>query len=187
MSTTSYLSFDVGIRNLAFCLFTYDETTHAVSLDQWNVVELCAKNEGKKMSLCELCRRLIEALDDGSFTSDVHVIIENQPVLKNPKMKSVQTMLFTYFVMLGCKHITLFSARNKLKAYDGPPVEVTVKSSYLQRKKLSIAYCAHYVKDVEKYASHFNASRKKDDLADCFMQGLSFLTKTRKTSVPKII
>ena len=182
------VSFDVGIRNLAYCVLEVDAEHSRVSIDKWSVVELCEKNQSKKLSLVEICNRLIDALDLCAFDGDMEIVIENQPVLKNPKMKSIQTMLFTYFVLLGCEHITLFSARNKLKAYDGPPVtDITVKSSYTRRKKLSIRYCSYYVQSNDKYSAHFSASKKKDDLADCFMQGISFLKKTHKWDTINLI
>ncbi|MEC8542095.1 MAG: hypothetical protein VXY89_00890, partial [SAR324 cluster bacterium] len=43
-------------------------------------------------------RRKVQQLD----LSDIkHVLIENQPALKNPTMKSVQMIIYTFFIMNG--------------------------------------------------------------------------------------
>ena len=48
-----------------------------------------------------------------------HIIIENQPVLKNPTMKSIQIMLYSYFLLKNkkMKSIQLVNACNKLKVF----------------------------------------------------------------------
>ena len=52
---------------------------------------------------------------------DVDIIIENQPALKNPIMKSIQMIIFTYFNLRGkidnnsIDKILFLSASNKLK------------------------------------------------------------------------
>ena len=35
-----------------------------------------------------------------NFKDCEHIILENQPVLKNPKMKSIQMIVYNYFLML---------------------------------------------------------------------------------------
>ena len=57
------------------------------------------------------------------------VVIENQPSLKNPQMKSIQMILYSYFLILGkvigngensksyIQSIDFCSASNKLKVY----------------------------------------------------------------------
>ena len=71
--------------------------------------------------------------------------------------------------------VQFVSARNKLKYYDGPVIECTLKSKYSRTKFLSKEYTKYYLKDDEKNLSFFNSNKKKDDLADSFMQGLSFI------------
>lgn len=114
------------------------------------------------------------------------IVIENQPVLKNPTMKSIQMILYTYFIEHGyntdgrIKNIVLFSARNKLKLYEGPVVECHKKNEYDKRKYLSIEYTKYYIKhDLNKY-NFFLEHKKKDDLADSFIQGYYYLFKDDK-------
>ena len=111
-----------------------------------------------------------------------YILIENQPVLKNPVMKSVQMILYSFFLINGIinntiKEIKFISARNKLKVYDGPPIEVKVKGKYAKRKRLSIEYCRYMINDDTDNLNFFNKHKKKDDLADCFLQAIWFLNK----------
>jgi hypothetical protein len=140
----------------------------------------------KNTSILELGSILLKKLDSiRSIILDVdEVIIENQPVLKNPTMKSIQMIVFSYFVgqgynsnMFPIKNVHLFSAKNKLKLYDGPKVECTKKNPYDQRKFLSIEYTKYYIKDIEEKLLFFNSNSKKDDLADSFIQGYYYLFK----------
>ena len=65
-----------------------------------------------------------------------YVFIENQPCMKNPTMKSIQIIVYSYFIIKGLQnkdsnkeHIIFQSASNKLKVYKGPPVEKKYKTT----------------------------------------------------------
>jgi hypothetical protein len=178
------------------------------------------------------------------------VVIENQPSLKNPQMKSIQMILYSYFLILGktigngdksngyIDKIDFCSASNKLKIYDGPEiifekkvkkepkkkvskklkkeeeniiqdqsldqtiepivelvleptVELTIEEpsktkkkasgmKYSDKKKLAIEHAKYFVKKYNNsesdlnYLDFFNGHKKKDDLADSFLQGLYY-------------
>lgn len=140
----------------------------------------------KNTSILELATILLTKLNKLNLEVPIdEVIIENQPVLKNPTMKSIQMIIFSFFVQNGIinnsssiKNIILFSARNKLKTYDGPKIDAShLKNKYSQRKYLSVEYTKYFIKNVEKWNVIFNSNKKKDDLADCFLQGLHYLCK----------
>ena len=63
--------------------------------------------------------------------------------------------------MIGCTNVILFSPRNKLKIYDGPPVECNLKSKYAQRKKLGIEYCRYIIQNNKNYLDFFELNKKK--------------------------
>tara|TARA_B110000285_G_scaffold7112_1_gene7354 strand:- start:271 stop:831 length:561 start_codon:yes stop_codon:yes gene_type:complete len=177
----NYISFDIGIRNLAYCIIQYNTESKTCTIENWDIINLCFDGElVKQISLFQLCSRLINALNEKCIDSETIVIIENQPVLTNPKMKSIQMMVFTYFLMIGCEKVHLFSPRCKFYAYDGPVIECSLKSKYAQRKKLAIQYSKYFIKDNPEYTEFFITHKKKDDLSDCLLQALSFLKKNMK-------
>ena len=60
-------------------------------------------------------------------------------------------------------------------------VEKKIKSSslkYADKKRLAIEHALYYLKkDQNNYVDFFNNHKKKDDLADSFLQGLYYLNK----------
>lgn len=116
----------------------------------------------------------------GNLDEYEHIVIENQPVLKNPRMKSVQMLIYSFFLFQSIENnysyvIKLFSARNKLNIYDGPEIKSDIKNKYALRKYLSVEYTKYFLaKYNNEYLDFFTISRKKDDLADSYLQGLTF-------------
>ena len=104
-----------------------------------------------------------------------NIVIENQPVLKNPTMKSVQIILYTYYLInkLGDDYtIKLVPANSKLKFnITTPKIEEIkkIKNKYQMNKKLSIEYCRHFIENDPKLLDYFDNFKKKDDLADSFL------------------
>jgi len=104
-----------------------------------------------------------------------YVIIENQISPIATRMKTIQGMLVQYFVMteLHVDHIEFISAANKLKECD-----IKEKTKYSDRKKLGITKCLEIISNDFRFSEHvnyFNTHKKKDDLADSFLQGLWFI------------
>lgn len=215
------LSFDVGIKNLAFCqLDTKDK-----SILDWGIINISidptcdhvhkgkccdktaqkiVKSSGTKLctshtklkcyrdlkmnnvkkidnSLFHLGKNIVKLLDEKThFLESEVVIIENQPALKNPTMKSIQMMLFSYFLMKdSIKEIQMINARNKLKAYEGPKIPCDIKETYKKNKYLAIKYTDIMIRENEKidkvYHKLYDTSKKKDDLSDAYLQGIYFI------------
>jgi len=215
------LSFDVGIKNLAFCqLDTNDKSIidwgiinisidptcdhihkgkccdkTATKIIKSNDTKLCTShtklksyknlkmNNVKKIdnSLFHLGKNIIKLLDEKPhFLESERVIIENQPALKNPTMKSIQMMLFSYFLMKDeIKEIQMINARNKLKAYEGPKIPCDIKETYKKNKFLAMKYTDIMIRENEKidkkYHKLYDISKKKDDLSDAYLQGIYFI------------
>ena len=121
---------------------------------------------------------------DKLFSDEVcidSVIIENQIGPLAIRMKTIQGMLVQYFVMcpIEVKNIEFISASNKLK-----DCEIKDKNKYSDRKKLGIAKCLESISTNSNFISkleYFNAHKKKDDLADSFLQGLWFFSTFKKS------
>ena len=131
------------------------------------------QNLVNKMNELELCNRNIES-----------VIVENQPSLKNPTMKSIQMMVYSYFLINGVcnnessiKELEMINARNKLKVYKGPEIKCDIKETYKRNKWLAIKYCGNMIVDEkDEFKKLFNDSKKQDDLSDAYLQGIYFLS-----------
>ena len=101
------------------------------------------------------------------------VIIENQISPIANRMKTLQGMIAQYFIMRDIRCIEFVSAANKLKKH-----MKNKKSTYSERKKLSIELVKEQFDSNPKILSWndlFIKHTKKDDLADCFLQGLWYL------------
>ena len=163
------LSFDVGIKNLAYCLIEFNEKDNVidhniivwgvinmmdkftenaikcsvskkgclcgadainyVEIDSDNTLGFCGKktcqsvltsNYNKKqikkikkintktVTLFDISKEMLAQLskNENMLKAD-KVIIENQPVLKNPTMKSIQMILYSFFVITSTLKVKL--------------------------------------------------------------------------------
>lgn len=162
------LSFDIGIKNLAYSIIEY--TDNKWYLLDWYIIN-CESNN--------VVLKLIEELDSLPQFLDVDVVLlEKQPAF-NPKMRIISNAIYVYF-NLRCLHelnkkvkIIFYSAKHKLNCCS-IQLENKTKSKYTNNKKLAIEHTKYILKDDEKWLNFFSNNKKKDDLADCFLQALSY-------------
>jgi hypothetical protein len=140
------------------------------------------KFKTKSVPLIDIGKLLFEKLKEKKiFLECNQVIIENQPVLKNPTMKSIQMMVYSFFLLNQISNVKLFNPSRKLDIYDGPEVECNLKNDYNKRKFLSIKYTEYLLRksnQCDKFLNLFENSSKKDDLSDCYLQCLTYINKT---------
>jgi hypothetical protein len=114
-------------------------------------------------------RNLVKHLDPIVHSIDF-MIIENQISTIASRMKTLQGMITQYFIMKGVPRIEFISSANKLKPFASPT------TTYGDRKKLGVQITANLLTtagiDMTKWKQMFESHKKKDDLADCFLQGL---------------
>jgi hypothetical protein len=169
------LSFDVGIINLAYCIF--DTSTKKIL--HWEIITL----DNSASNYSKLYINLIKALDNREHLLEVdHVLIEKQPSL-NPKMRIIAGCLQTYFFIRGAvdrktiSNVEFFSPKNKLKCYTGPELTVPGKSKYAQTKQRGVLIAksklTEYSEPIDRI-HFFENSKKKDDLADCYLQAVTY-------------
>ncbi len=101
------------------------------------------------------------------------VIVENQIGPLALRMKSLQGMIMQHFIENDITDISEVSSSNKLKEYLNGK-----KTKYSERKKISIQVTRDLItknKELNIWLDIFNKSKKKDDLADCYLQGLWYI------------
>lgn len=230
------LSFDIGVKNLAYCMMNYEKGSLKRNILYWDVVnlipeskphvcegrlkstEVCGKRanfeyklptESEYKSYCkthlpekdkgipiklkkiskvsnqELNLALVKELNKMPFLLDCdEIVLEHQPS-KNPRMKNLSFMIYSYFTIRGfvdfpkCKlkviQFRQINSDKKLSLYDGPPITCILKRPYDQNKFYSKHYCEYLNKDDKKWSDFYNSHKKQDDLADCFLQGAYYL------------
>lgn len=158
------LSFDVGIKNLAFCCM------HDMKIINWDCVEI--PTDIKK--IIEYLDNLFECMLKFEWETFDLILVEKQPN-RNPRMKMIETLLMTYFLMKKVMSVKSYSAKYKLGKTIGK--QVKGQDNYRIRKKISIEKCKCFLKQNEmiKDLETINKSKKKDDLSDCFLQILAYI------------
>jgi hypothetical protein len=120
-----------------------------------------------------------------------YVLIENQISPIANRMKTIQGMIAQYFIMNNnTQHIEFVSSINKLKNNSKGKIQIeeintkndnndnTNNNDYKSRKKQGIVKCLEILTQEHQFnnmLSFFNNHKKKDDLSDCFLQGLWFI------------
>lgn len=157
------LSFDVGIKNLAYCILDKEN-----NILDWNILNCESNNH---------ILTLIKELDNNPQLLEVDtILIEKQPSF-NPKMRIVSGCIYTYFT-LRIEHeqnrklkILFYSAKHKLK---NPHVsDIKASTKYQRNKKLAIEETKYLLENSE-WINFFLKNKKKDDLADSYLQALSY-------------
>ena len=133
------------------------------------------------------------------------VLLENQPVLKNPTMKTMQTFLYSYYVLRGVQSpvsgiktvgdIHCYCASNKLDIIKLLPVDAAtdilrrvkdVKSGYGRNKKMAVLICSYLLEHgtgCADLAVKFADKKKQDDLADSLLMTLHFFERANLTKM----
>lgn len=144
------------------------------------------KKKAGDVDLIEIGKNMKRELDKVNFDDIQHIVIENQLSPLASRMKTIQGMLAQYFIMkYEDASIHFVSSANKLKQFEDKnkskkDAEIKNKNStnpnYKEHKKDGI----FYTKEIIEKNNYFNNwtekmnTKKKDDLADCFLQGLWF-------------
>lgn len=107
------------------------------------------------------------------------VLIENQPSLRNPSMKTIGAFLFQCLVIRGLdkglkRKVMWMCPSNKLKVNEDKSIEIVknAKNStekYKLTKALAVKYTRKLIQNDKKWLDHFESFKKKDDVSDAFL------------------
>ena len=189
------LSFDVGSKNLAYCLIDENE-----KIKDWAVLDIGAATYDKQ------CQKLIVALDQVDYgccysedeQQSIVVVIERQPSV-NPKMRVISGQIQMYYALekaasvntnVKIEKVVFYSPKFKLRCYtvkpgDKPIIPKKYSTPYAFRKNLAIQHCdiiihrkdekGEYIQDT-KWIEYFDKKgSKKDDMGDAFCQSLAYM------------
>lgn len=136
----------------------------------WMPIKKCIT---KEYDLVTLGKTIQSKYDErfNNYTIDI-ILIENQLGNIAPRMKCIQGMVTQYFIMKNQDKIEFVSATNKLKRFIGK------SSKYAERKKKGIEVTKQFIDNHDQlmnWKSHFEDHKKKDDLADSFLQGIWYI------------
>lgn len=147
-----------------------------------NLIELylaknCLKSvhsvKADNMSLVSIGRTMNKKFEEIFENKDVDIVlIENQISPIANRMKTIQGMITQYFIMKNIECIEFISSSNKLKLF------TNIKTNYKERKKYGIEIMNTLVLDIidnGKWKDLFSRHKKKDDLADAFLQSLYYV------------
>lgn len=157
-----------------------------------------------KKSIQDLAKTMFNKLDLIPEMLNVsEILIENQPTLINPTMKTIASLLYGYFVMRGIcekektksliENIRFICPSNKLKIEGENIVEGTIKTNdniidkkikqkvkkeeYIITKSIGIKFTRALLEEnkLEDSIKILENFDKKDDLCDAFLQGYHYL------------
>ena len=94
------LSWDIGIKNLSYCILE-SENKNNVKIIDWGIIDISPYNKKDSKNLYKIVKIMYSKLNDIlEIVKECDVVlIENQPCMKNPIMKSIQILLYSYLHM----------------------------------------------------------------------------------------
>lgn len=157
-------------------------TTHIkkIQTQQSSKEKLCSmKIVGcMKEPLYDLGTHMYEAIDKKPEILEVdRIVIENQPSLTNPTMKSISMLLLSYFIMKKHPNVEFISPSGKLKVNEQLTKAILAKCptkpiKYETTKSLGVIYTKKLLEEFKndsKWAQMLDDTKKEDDLCDAFL------------------
>lgn len=203
------VGFDIGLRNLGWCMLRYYPNTDANTNMDVNDNFVCLGmgimdvngDNATKVSLKQAVENMVGLLDEmwPTLLSQVDFVnIEQQPNGRqfgprrdNSPMIALSHALQVYFMVHG-KPVEFISPRSKLTVYKGPPLPIATRSTstHTVNKKTAEAQAKHMLKtsanaENQKWYAWVHSLAKADDVCDAFLQCLYALRRKYPTIAQK--
>ena len=145
-----------------------------------------------EMTVDELKLKLLRTLDSKpNLLQASHVCIENQPSLKNPRMKAISDTLYAWFLIRGILDKDRTDSKTIKVAFIAPSSKLKIEglteeiqneiiesdNKYKTTKALAVQHTKIILKNCQNYIDHLDKYKKKDHLADAFLHGIHFLSR----------
>jgi hypothetical protein len=204
-----YISFDIGVKNLAVCIIRRAEILEILD---WRIIELASSKKEIK-GIDDISERIyiemdniIGELKNMNINMIDYILIENQPSNLNGIMKTIQYLIYGYFSLIKywdkeVENVILVNASLKTKNHiyvinmeanaanaakaggEGKNKKGFRRDKYKNNKMLSIELCREYISDDEELQKIFNENKKKDDLSDACLQAVSYIRSNTKDDI----
>jgi len=176
------LSFDIGIKNMAYCFCHFNNNNDNNNNYNFKIIKLnkIDLNLNKNSNIQKIIDNTIEFLettlnDDIIINKDdkLIVLIECQ---MTSIMRTIQTVINTYFKMIGKYEgfnldTIYLSPKHKLNIINKYSDKIA-SNSYKQNKTDAIYFTEYLLKNTYKddnILNIFNNTKKKDDISDAFL------------------
>jgi hypothetical protein len=190
------LSIDVGTVNMAFCLLKIS----SLKIQNWGLMNIKNYTYHGMISKLNIALNQLDLFN--GLTDRVEIVLE-QSMSKNLKTVLISGALMMYFEKEYCTSddpvrkniitkIDTYHAKNKINYYiprpgDEPmPMERinALKKGHYKTKVILKEHCKRimiHTNQDQKWFDLFNNKSKQDDLADSFVQGLSYIKMKKLT------
>jgi len=189
------LSIDVGYKNYAFCIMEFDIEKH-----EFDLLHIDNASIGTTKQTCvTLACALIDFLDSSEAINEKpfdYIFIENQ-LSRAIKNTILGYATFSYFYTISKtngSHVQFISPRNKFNAIDAffPGILEKYETDHTKAlsrdlKKLSVEIAKDVFEEfnVTKGLEAMKKFKKKDDVADCYIQSFGlFLDQSKDSANP---
>lgn len=188
----------VCLKNHHYIIYCGRHKNEMIKNGKYNDNDFLTIQTTKKSSsinLTQLGRAIMIELDKRPHLCRANIVLlENQPVLKNPTMKSIQMFLYSYFIIRGMiienptiDNVQCYMASNKIEIKKLLPIIIRkqldahiehIKNKYIKNKETAIFLANYYISKNLKWGSIWISSKKQDDLADSLLMTIHYLEKT---------
>jgi hypothetical protein len=165
------LSFDIGIRNMAYCYASVDN--NQINLINLNKIDLNIKKYTNTQTIINITIEFLDNLINNEINPDFKKLIVLIECQMTSIMKCIQTTINTYFKTISKFHSAIIetiylSPKHKLTLINNH----TPNCDYKKNKHEAILLTKFLLENKyhnPSFLQIFNSLKKKDDISDAFL------------------